>query len=253
MGWTDFTRRQYARRASRYASDLTDREWGLISPCLPGPRRLGRPRSTDLREVVNALLYIASTGCQWRMLPKDFPPFTTVQAYFYEWRATGLWGRINHRLVMETRELEGLRQKVEWACDAAGLGRETRRFTPHVTLARLNRSSGAIGGWLSSFGDLHALVAAVANETPGLGAVWAYDVATRIGAKQGLFPERIYLHAGTKAGAKAMGLDHRAAAIEVPRELRRLTAAQAEDFLCICKDELARVSRGFRSRSKPGR
>ena len=107
MGWTDFTRRQYARRASRYASDLTDREWGLISPYLPGPRRLGRPRCTDLREVVNALLYIASTGCQWRMLPKDFPPFTTVQAYFYEWRATALWSRINHRLVMETRELEG--------------------------------------------------------------------------------------------------------------------------------------------------
>lgn len=107
MGWTDFTRRQYARRARRYASDLTDREWGLISPCLPGPRRLGRPRSTDLREVVNALLYIATTGCQWRMMPRDFPPFTTVQSYFYEWRATGLWGRINHHLVMEARELEG--------------------------------------------------------------------------------------------------------------------------------------------------
>ncbi len=107
MGWTDFTRRQYARRAMRYASDLTDEEWGLISPCLPEPRRLGRPRKTDLREVVNALLYIATTGCQWRMIPKDFPPFTTVQSYFYAWRATGLWGRINHHLVMEARELEG--------------------------------------------------------------------------------------------------------------------------------------------------
>ncbi|CDN51749.1 Transposase (plasmid) [Neorhizobium galegae bv. orientalis str. HAMBI 540] len=107
MGWTDFTRRQYARRAMRYASDLTDREWGLIAPCLSGPRRLGRPRSTDLREVVNALLYIATTGCQWRMMPKDFPPFTTVQSYFYEWRATGLWLRINHHLVMEARDLEG--------------------------------------------------------------------------------------------------------------------------------------------------
>ncbi|CCM79702.1 transposase (fragment) [Rhizobium mesoamericanum STM3625] len=105
MGWTDFTRRQYVRRASRYASDLTDREWGLIASFLPGPKRLGRPRRTDLREVVNALLYLASTGCQWRMLPKDFPPFTTVQVY--EWRATGLWRRINHHLVMEARELEG--------------------------------------------------------------------------------------------------------------------------------------------------
>ncbi len=90
MGWTDFTRRQYVRRARRYASDLTDREWGLISPCLPGPRRLGRPRSTDLREVMNALLYITSTGCQWRMLPNDFrrlqlcrPVFTSGERRVY--------------------------------------------------------------------------------------------------------------------------------------------------------------------------
>jgi transposase len=74
---------------------------------MPMPRRLGRPRKTELREVLNALLYIASTGCQWRMLPKDFPPYSTVQGYFYEWRATGLWARINHHLVLETRELEG--------------------------------------------------------------------------------------------------------------------------------------------------
>jgi transposase len=74
---------------------------------MPLPRRLGRPRRTELREVLNALLYIASTGCQWRMLPKDFPPYSTVQGYFYDWRASGLWLRINHHLVMETRELEG--------------------------------------------------------------------------------------------------------------------------------------------------
>jgi transposase len=79
----------------------------LIAPFMPRPRRLGRPRKTELREVLNALLYIASTGCQWRMLPKDFPPYSTVQGYFYEWRATGMWLRINHHLVMETRELEG--------------------------------------------------------------------------------------------------------------------------------------------------
>lgn len=107
MGWTDFTRGQYGRRTERYASDLTDREWSLIAPFMPMPRRLGRPRKTAMREVLNALLYIASTGCQWRMLPKDFPPYSTVQGYFYEWRATGLWLRINHHLVMETRELEG--------------------------------------------------------------------------------------------------------------------------------------------------
>jgi hypothetical protein len=83
-----------ARRTARYASDMTDREWGLVQPFLPMRRRLGRPRTTDLREIMNALLYIASTGCQWRMLPKDFPPCSTVQRYFYEWRAQGLWTRI---------------------------------------------------------------------------------------------------------------------------------------------------------------
>ena len=107
MSWTEITRRHYARRTPRYASDMTDREWGLVQPFLPVPRRLGRPRTTDLREVLNALLYIASTGCQWRMLPKDFPPCSTVQRYFYEWRAMGLWTRINHHLVLEARELEG--------------------------------------------------------------------------------------------------------------------------------------------------
>jgi 2'-5' RNA ligase len=65
--------------------------------------------------------------------------------------AKALWARIP-----ASEPLEGLRQKVESACEAAGLGRETRRFTPHVTLARLNRSSGPIGGWLSSFGDMRA-------------------------------------------------------------------------------------------------
>lgn len=107
MTWTETTRRQYVRKSSRYASDLTDREWGIIAPFMPEARRLGRPRTTNLREVVNAILYLASAGCQWRMLPKDFPPFTTVQGYFYEWQAMGLWTRINHDLVMDARELEG--------------------------------------------------------------------------------------------------------------------------------------------------
>jgi transposase len=107
MAWTETTRKIYARKGSRYASDVTDSEWELIAAHLPLPRRLGRPRTADLREVMNAILYIASTGCQWRMLPKDFPPCSTVQRYFYEWRAMRLWTRINHYLVMAARELEG--------------------------------------------------------------------------------------------------------------------------------------------------
>jgi putative transposase len=86
---------------------MLDREWALIAPLLPAAKLGGRPRTTDLREVMNAILYIASSGCQWRALPKDFPPMTTVQGYFYAWRDMGLFAAINHLLVMSARELEG--------------------------------------------------------------------------------------------------------------------------------------------------
>ena len=107
MPWTEITRCDYRRDGLRYASDVKDAEWALLEPHMPPPRRLGRPRRTDLREVVNALFYIAASGCPWRLLPKDFPPFTTVQGYFYAWRDDGLWQTINHLLVMAARELEG--------------------------------------------------------------------------------------------------------------------------------------------------
>ncbi|OYR12229.1 MULTISPECIES: IS5 family transposase [Brucella] len=107
MTWTETARRQYERRNSRYASDLTDAEWSIIEPLMPAPRRLGRPRKTNLREVVNALLYIASSGGAWRLLPTDFPPFSTVQKYFYRWRDDGILRTINNTLVMAARELTG--------------------------------------------------------------------------------------------------------------------------------------------------
>jgi transposase len=107
MPWTEITRPQYRRAKLRYASDLTDAEWALLEPFMPGQRRLGRRRSTDLRAVVEALLYIASTGCQWRQLPKDFPPYSTVQGYFYTWVRQGRWQIINHALVMALREKAG--------------------------------------------------------------------------------------------------------------------------------------------------
>ena len=107
MAWTDITRRHYERRCTRYASDLTDEEWLLLQPHMPPANRIGRPRKTDLREVVNALLYIASTGCQWRFLPKDFPPFSTVQKYFYRWRDERVFEVINHHLLFTAREAAG--------------------------------------------------------------------------------------------------------------------------------------------------
>ena len=107
MPWTKITRPHYERRGCRYASDLNDAEWALIAPLMPLPNRIGRPRKTDLREVVNALLYMASSGGAWRLLPKDFPPFSTVQKYFWRWRDEGLLRTISNELAMAAREREG--------------------------------------------------------------------------------------------------------------------------------------------------
>jgi transposase len=91
----------------RYASDLTDEEWAMIKPLLPARKKQGRPRTTDLREVLNAILYMARTGCQWRMLPKEFPPRRTIQRYFYAWRSDGTLRALNHHLLMAAREAAG--------------------------------------------------------------------------------------------------------------------------------------------------
>lgn len=107
MAWTETTRRHYRRDELRYASDLKDREWELIAPLLPPPSRRGRPREIDLRAVMNAILYILATGCQWRALPKDFPARSTVQGYFYRWRDDQLWLRINDVLVAAARQRLG--------------------------------------------------------------------------------------------------------------------------------------------------
>ena len=109
--WTEITRRKYEREGQRYASDLTDGEWALIESQMPAAKRLGRPRETELRAVLDAILYIALTGCQWRMLPKDFPPFTTVQGYFYDWRDDGLFEKINFALLLQAREVAGRRAR----------------------------------------------------------------------------------------------------------------------------------------------
>ncbi len=105
--WTKITRHQYERTGRRYASDATDAEWALLAPLLPAAKTVGRPRTTDLRDVFDAILYMAATGCQWRMLPNDFPPVSTVRRYFDDWRDNGLLRTINHHLVAAAREAEG--------------------------------------------------------------------------------------------------------------------------------------------------
>jgi len=105
--WTEITRPKYERKGLRYATDVTEAEWALIAPHLPAPRALGRPRTTCVREVVNAIFYVLRAGCPWRLLPREFPPRSTVQRYFYAWRDDGTWRSVNHLLLMAAREAEG--------------------------------------------------------------------------------------------------------------------------------------------------
>src|SRR5271165_2600668 len=99
--------RRHMRLDQCYASHGTEAEWAVGEPHMPAAKPLGRPREIELRAVLDAILYIARTGCQWRMLPKDFPAFTTVQGYFYDWRDNGLFENINFALLLEAREAAG--------------------------------------------------------------------------------------------------------------------------------------------------
>ena len=105
--WTPTTRRHHSRTGLRYATDLTDPEWALLEPLLPPPRGQGRPRSWPMREVVKAIFYVMRSGCPWRLLPHEFPPWRTVYRWFAARRDEGLFERVNHALVMADREQSG--------------------------------------------------------------------------------------------------------------------------------------------------
>jgi transposase len=105
--WTNENRHHYDRSKLRYPSDLTDAEWLVIEPLIPPAKRGGNKRTVVMREVVNGLMYILSTGCQWRALPKDLPPRSTVNRYFGRWNYDGTVDRIHHALYVTCRERAG--------------------------------------------------------------------------------------------------------------------------------------------------
>ena len=100
-------RARYDRDELRYRSDVTDAEWALIEPLIPAAKRGGRRRKTDMRQTFNAVMYLLSTGCQWRYLPKDFPPQGTVRRYFDAWSWRGGLGRMHDALYEFCRAQEG--------------------------------------------------------------------------------------------------------------------------------------------------
>ncbi len=90
-----------------YPSDLTDEQWEELAPLIPLAKLGGRPRTVDMREVINGTLYVLRSGCTWRMIPHDLPPWGTVWGYFRRWRKDGTWERIHDALRPKVRELEG--------------------------------------------------------------------------------------------------------------------------------------------------
>ena len=113
--WTPDNRPRYNRDKLRYPSDLTDEEWSHLEPRIPPAKRGGRKREVDVREVLNGIMYVLSTSCQWRYIPKDLPPRSTVHGYFQRWQYDGTLGRIHNALYIECREQAG-REASPTAC-----------------------------------------------------------------------------------------------------------------------------------------
>lgn len=91
----------------RYTSDLSDKEWTILEALIPAAKRGGRPRSVNMREVLNAIFYVLKRGCQWANLPGDFPPYSTVFDYYNQWRKNKIWQHFNDALREQVREAEG--------------------------------------------------------------------------------------------------------------------------------------------------
>ena len=113
--WTTQNRPRYNRDKQRYPSDLTDAEWALVEPLIPPAKHGGRRREVVVREVVNGIMYVLSTGCQWRYLPKDLPPKSTVNDYLTRWDYDGTLKKIHHALYVQCREAIG-REASPTAC-----------------------------------------------------------------------------------------------------------------------------------------
>jgi transposase len=102
--WTTENRCRYDRSRLRYESDLTDEEWREIEPMIPPAKRGGNKRTVVIREIVNGLMYVLGTGCQWHAIPKDLPPKSTVHGYFERWRDDRTLERLHHVLYVKCRE-----------------------------------------------------------------------------------------------------------------------------------------------------
>jgi putative transposase len=133
-------------RRAPYPNDLTDAQWKRIAPLIPPARPGGRPRTVNIREIVNAICYLSRTGCAWRLLPHDFPPWGTVHYYFRRWRLDGTWERIHDALRMVVRRAAG-REVSPSAAIIDSQSVKTTEKGDHAALMLPRRSRDANGIW----------------------------------------------------------------------------------------------------------
>jgi transposase len=102
--WTPTTRKQHIHKTKRYQTDVTDEEWRVTEPHLPMASTTGRPRAWPMREIINGIFYVIRSGCPWRLLPSDLPPWSMIYRWFAMFRDEGHFEKINHAMVMLDRE-----------------------------------------------------------------------------------------------------------------------------------------------------
>jgi transposase len=146
--WTKEQREAHKPRTGGYPSDVTDAEWAIIEPLIPPARTGGRHRDTDMRAVFNAARYVSRTGCQWRQMPKDFPPHSTVYNYYWEWCRYGTMDRIHDALFAACREAIGREAEPTAAIVDTQVAKATEKGGPRairsaMTRARRRRASSA--------------------------------------------------------------------------------------------------------------
>ena len=143
--WTKENRARYNRDQLRYPSDVTEEEWGQLADLIPPARRGGCKRTVDIREVLNGLLYVLSTGCQWRAIPTDLPPRSTIFDYLERWQADGTLGQIHATLYVRCRE-QAERETSPSACiiDSQSVKSAEKGELPLIPRA-LTRANGSKG------------------------------------------------------------------------------------------------------------